>query len=174
MDFKIKLVIIGAPAVGKTSLVKKFVSQHFSNDYKASIGTNIFIKKIFFNSNNKKINVTLQLWDIAGQERWTLMRDTYYKGTHGALLIVDLTRKRTLNQIEEFWYPDLKKNCGQIPTILIGNKNDLYRKITDNEINHLGLKLGIDYVITTSAKIGMNVDHAFNLISKKTIENFIT
>ncbi|MFW9818919.1 MAG: ADP-ribosylation factor-like protein, partial [Candidatus Thorarchaeota archaeon] len=66
----LKIIIVGEPAVGKTSLVKKFVSGQFAKDYRSSIGTNIFIKKIELNKIGK---ITIQLWDIAGQERWINM-----------------------------------------------------------------------------------------------------
>ena len=108
---KIKVIIIGDPGVGKTSLVKKFVSGRFSKDYKASIGTNMFIKNIILDSDKE---VLLHIWDIAGQERWIKMRHMYYRGSHGALIVGDLTRKNTFDQIIKFWIPDLKINCNNI------------------------------------------------------------
>ncbi|MHA1534191.1 MAG: ADP-ribosylation factor-like protein, partial [Promethearchaeota archaeon] len=66
MDYRIKVIIIGEAGVGKTSLVKRFVSGHFTRDYRTSIGANIFIKELNLNSNE---TVSIQIWDIAGQER---------------------------------------------------------------------------------------------------------
>ncbi len=101
--FSLKIIIIGEPAVGKTSLVKKYVSGQFTEDYRSSIGTNIFTKKIVLEENTI---ATLQLWDIAGQERWIKMRGSYYSGAKGVMIVGDLTRKNSFDQIEKFWIPD--------------------------------------------------------------------
>jgi len=169
MDFSLKIIIIGEPGVGKTSLVKKFASGQFANDYRASIGTNLFTTKISLN----KINVSIQIWDIAGQERWIQMRHTYYKGTEGVLIVADLTRKNTFEQIEKFWYPDLNKNNISSPIILLGNKNDLKKEITEEEIESLGKKINAVCVLNTSAKTGENVVKTFKLISEVSIKKKI-
>ena len=93
---KLKIIIIGETAVGKTSLVKKFISGQFSKDYRSSIGTNIYTKKIVL---EKDTDATLQLWHIAGQERWINMRRSYYSGAKGVIIVGDLTRRNTFNQI---------------------------------------------------------------------------
>jgi len=162
MVFRIKIIIIGEPGVGKTSLVKKFISGQFSRDYRASIGTNIFIKKL--NLDNDKL-VSIQIWDIAGQERWIHMRPTYYRGAHGAIIVGDLTRKNTFEQIEHFWNPDLLKYCKNIPKILLANKNDLDNEIQQKEIEDIGKKIQTKMTLFTSAKNGENVEKSFELIS---------
>lgn len=169
MQYKIKLVIIGEPGVGKTSLVKKLVTGQFSKDYKASIGTNMFIKEQKIDSGGNSIDIILQLWDIAGQERWINMRHLYYAGTQAAIIVGDLTRKRTFDQIEMFWYPDLVKYCGKIPFILIANKHDIEKEITEDELDILVKKIKPGSFFYTSAKNGMNVDEAFVTISKQVI-----
>ena len=126
-----KIIIVGEPAVGKTSLIKKFMSGRFSTDYKVSIGTNMFIKELDLDSG---MNIKLQIWDIAGQERWTEMRHIYYKGTHGAIIVGDLTRKKTFEQIVNFWSPDLNKFCEDIPRIMLANKEDLVKNISIEEL----------------------------------------
>jgi len=163
MVYNLKIIIIGDSGVGKTSLVKKFVSGHFSKEYKASIGTNIFIKKINLNSTKE---ISLQIWDIAGQERWVKMRPLYYKGSDGALIVGDLTRKNTFKQIIKFWIPDLKKNCSNIPFILLANKNDLKSDFSRIEIEEIGKRVKADSTFCTSAKNGENVEDSFQLISK--------
>ncbi|MFX1390250.1 MAG: Rab family GTPase, partial [Promethearchaeota archaeon] len=131
----LKIIIIGEPAVGKTSLVKKFISKEFTQDYKSSIGTNIFIKTINLKNFGE---FTIQLWDIAGQERWTMMRNSYYAGAKGVIVVGDLTRKNTFEQIVNFWFPDIKKYCEFAPIVLIANKCDLDKKLDDVEINTYG------------------------------------
>jgi len=158
-----KIIIVGEPAVGKTSLIKKFISGRFSTDYKASIGTNMFIKELDLDSG---MNIKLQIWDIAGQERWTEMRHIYYKGTHGVIIVGDLTRKKTFEQIKNFWCPDLNKYCKNIPRIMLANKEDLVKNISIEELNTYGQKINAKSIIFTSAKLGTNVDEAFKFLSE--------
>lgn len=160
-----KIIIIGEPGVGKTSLVKRFVSGQFSTDYRASIGTNIFIKKFKLDSHD----ISIHLWDIAGQEKWIRMRHSYYSGSHGALVVGDLTREDTFKQITSFWIPDLKENCGKIPIILLANKSDLKSELKKEFITEIGKKVESDSILITSAKRGENVEDAFHLIAKTII-----
>lgn len=165
----IKIIVIGEPAAGKTSLVKKFVSSHFSTDYRASIGANMFIKNVILDSGQE---IKIQLWDIAGQERWIKMRHLYYKGAQGALILGDLTREKSFKQIENFWCPDIGKYCTEIPIILIANKNDLNDKISENIVKSLGERINAKDILFTSAKTGENVEKAFKLISELVIKRF--
>ena len=163
MVYRIKIVIIGEAGVGKTSLVKKFISGHFSQDYRASIGTNIFVKELLLKSGDK---VSIQIWDIAGQEKWIKMRQMYYGGTHGALIVGDITRIKTFEQLSEFWIPDLRKNCGDIPKIIVVNKVDLAPLISKNDIEKLAQISKVKTTIHTSAKYGQNVEKAFHQIAE--------
>jgi len=164
----LKIIIVGEPAVGKTSLVKKFISGQFVKDYRSSIGTNIFIKKINLKSIGK---ITIQIWDIAGQERWINMRHSYYIGAKGVIIVGDLTRKNTFDQIEQFWIPDIKNYCAIAPIILFANKNDLESKIGEKVVNDLGRKINAFSIIFTSAKTGENVEMAFKIISEQSLKS---
>ncbi|MHA2282471.1 MAG: Rab family GTPase [Promethearchaeota archaeon] len=164
----IKIIVIGEPAVGKTSLVKKFVSGRFNKDYRSSLGTNIFTKKIVLEN---KTETTLQLWDIAGQERWINMRHHYYSGAKGVIIVGDITRGKTFDQIEKFWVPDLSENCSLIPNILLANKSDLTEKIEEQWIKTLGARINTSSIVFTSAKTGENVELAFKLIAEQAIKD---
>ncbi|MBY9015944.1 MAG: GTP-binding protein [Candidatus Lokiarchaeota archaeon] len=166
MVYHIKVIIIGESGVGKTSLVKKFISSYFSKDYRVSIGTNLYVKELLLKSGN---NVTIQIWDIAGQEKWIKMRHFYYKGAHGALIVGDITRGNTFEQLKEFWNQDLKKYCGDIPKILVVNKVDLNRIISNNDIEKLAQDIDVEATIFTSAKNGQNVENAFHQIAEAII-----
>jgi Ras-related protein Rab-11A len=165
----LKIIIIGEPAVGKTSLVKRFISDQFARDYRSSIGTNIFVKEVSLKNYGK---LTIQLWDIAGQERWINMRHSYYVGAKGVLIVGDMTRKNTFNQIHHFWVPDVKKYCEPIPILLIANKIDLVKAISDKEINSLKEKINAISIIYTSAKTGENVELAFKKISESILTKY--
>jgi len=163
MVYRIKVIIIGEAGVGKTSLVKKFVSGRFTSDYRVSIGANLFVKDLILDSD---IDVSIQIWDIAGQEKWVKMRHLYYRGAHGALIVGDLTRGNTFEQLKEFWNPDLKKFCGDIPKILVVNKVDLEPIVSNNDIEKLALNINVKATISTSAKNGQNVEEAFHQIAE--------
>lgn len=161
--FKLKLVVIGEHATGKTSLIKAFVEKKFSADYRPTIGTNIFIKKLDLDADE----VTLTCWDIAGQERWTSMRPLYYKGSSGAVIIGDVTRKSTFEQIKKFWAPDLKKHAGEnVPIVLLANKSDLEHEVIDDDIEDCRKAIGATAALKTSAKTGDNVNLAFEELTK--------
>lgn len=166
MVYRIKVIIIGEAGVGKTSLVKRFVSGHFTKDYRTSIGANLFIKELNISSDN---NVSIQIWDIAGQERWKKMRHLYYRGAHGALFVGDLTRKNTFEQLKEFWNQDLNKYCEEIPKILVVNKVDLESIISNNDIEKLAQAINVKATIFTSAKNGQNVEKAFHQIAEAVV-----
>ena len=165
MPYHMKIIIIGDPGVGKTSLVKRFVSGQFSTDYRASIGTNIFIKKFQLDSED----VSIHLWDIAGQEKWIRMRRSYYSGSHGVLVVGDLTRGNTFKQMTSFWIPDLRENCGKIPIILLANKSDLKSEVSKDYIMEISKKIEAESILITSAKRGENVEEAFHMLARTII-----
>ncbi|MBD3188427.1 GTP-binding protein [Candidatus Bathyarchaeota archaeon] len=161
--FKLKIVVIGEHATGKTSLIKAFVEKKFSADYRPTIGTNIFIKKLELEGDE----ITLTCWDIAGQERWTSMRELYYRGSSGAIIIGDVTRKSTFEQIKNFWAPDLKEKVKSvIPIVLLANKSDLESEVTQDDIDDCMNAIGATCALKTSAKTGDNVNEAFQKLTE--------
>ena len=155
-----KIVLAGDVSVGKTSLINKFVTGQFSENYKATIGVDISTKEIIFN----KENVTLQIWDVAGQTSFRKFLQRFFSGSHGFLLVFDLTSPDSLNNIQLSWINDVQKIAGLIPLILIGNKDDLTElhsvsseKITDFLDHNSNI---LDYY-NTSALTGENVERVF-------------
>ncbi len=170
--FKLKLCIIGEHACGKTSLIKNFVEGAYSKDYRPTIGSNLFIKKLAFrtNASDEEYHITITAWDIAGQERWTSMRHTYYRGAQGVFIVGDLTRKNTFQQVEKFWVDDFRKNMDiPIPIILLANKKDLPAEISEEDIQTMAERAKIDKVLFTSAKTGNQVNEAFIAMIKNCI-----
>ena len=169
IKYTLKIIVIGEPAVGKTSLVKKFITGQFTKDYRSSIGNNIFTKDIKLENN---IDIKMQLWDIAGQERWISMRSSYYAGAKRIIIVGYIIRKNTFIQIEKFWIPDVKKYCTHAPIILLANKNDIGFELSETEINSLKKRTNSISIINTSAKTGENVEFAFEIISKEAVKVF--
>ena len=97
--FNFKAVIIGNVAVGKSSIIKRFISNEFSEDYKCTIGTESFIKSLFI-SDKKKVN--LKIWDTCGQEKFRTVTRQYYHDTQAILLVFDLTNEQSFNDLNSW------------------------------------------------------------------------
>lgn len=114
----VKIVLLGDGAVGKTSLVRRYVEQRFDDSYIATIGVNVKKKEL------DDLGIRLVIWDIYGQKFGTELQDANYYGADGAIVVFDLTRKVTLKHVNE-WLRDLYKVVGKIPVVFAGNKKDL-------------------------------------------------
>ncbi len=166
--FGFKLLVLGAPAVGKTSLIRRFTTGKFSETYSKTLGADFLIK--FVDYPEKSMRVLLQIWDLAGDARFRFIRRDYYQEAQGALLVYDITRKNTLLEISET-HENLLSYCGKVPCILIGNKTDLMneRKVTLEDGQTLAKELNFEFY-ETSAKSAENVEKAFRRISDLIIE----
>lgn len=164
-------MILGDAGVGKTSLVNQFVSNTFKADYRGTMGVQIIKKQVIMDEN---FSVRLLLWDIAGQDQYEKARSGYYEGASGALLVYDLTRFRSFDNIEEKWLTDFKNYVkSDIPYILIGNKCDLKddRVVNMEDATTLAKKINAIEFIETSARSGMNVESAFKKLVRKILRN---
>ncbi|MHA1378884.1 MAG: GTP-binding protein [Candidatus Helarchaeota archaeon] len=168
---KVKILLIGDAAVGKTSLIHNFVKGVFKKDYKMTVGCDLFMKTLTLNDG--KDIITLSLWDIAGQERFSYFRSVFYKGAKGALVVFDLTRYGTFNPGIINWLKELWEYTGRIPIVLIGNKVDLgnMRSVRQRLANSFAEKVPCKY-IETSAKEGLGVEDAFLELAKEILQRF--
>jgi small GTP-binding protein len=158
-----KVIFLGDPAVGKTSLIKKYIDANYEERYLPTIGVSITKKNVEYSG--KKF--TIMFWDIAGQPQFYLLHKVYYNGANGAVLAFDLTRSHTLMNIKN-WYSELVKyQLQNIPMIIVGNKKDLGQKaVIEPQMHHLAEQLGITHVFMTSAKSGENVEDIFKTIAE--------
>ncbi|MEW5936335.1 MAG: Rab family GTPase [Candidatus Thermoplasmatota archaeon] len=160
-----KICLLGDNAVGKTSLVRKFVYDAFDDKYIATIGTKTTKREISLSYMGKDIQLVLMIWDILGQKEYRGVHKMGFEGTSGALLVCDLTRPETLGSLEGYWAPEIERVAGGIPLLFLGNKSDLHRdaKIGVRELSEVALAFdSICYL--TSAKTGENVEHAFKTL----------
>ncbi|MFX1566944.1 MAG: GTP-binding protein [Promethearchaeota archaeon] len=168
-----KVIIIGPGAVGKTSLLHRFVENKFSFRYKLTIGAD-FLSKIITHPKDSKSTVKLQIWDIGGQDRYKFLRSSFFDGANGALIVFDLSRWHTFEELEE-WLKDLREYAGEhVPFILIGNKFDLVEKsdeLYERENAQVFAKKEKTYYVETSAKTGENVEEAFLNLTKSMLKN---
>ena len=168
-DMMIKVILIGDSGVGKTNIMSKFLKNQFLENSKATIGVE-FGSKLFIHENHK---IKAQIWDTAGQEKYKAITGAYYKGSKGALVIYDITRKDTFANIEK-WVNDLKTTGDpKITIIIIGNKNDLAdkRQVTKEEGEEKAKSFGCAF-LETSAFSGDNIDKAFDIMVKEIYEKF--
>ena len=169
-DYHAKIIVLGSPGVGKTSLIRRFVDNKFQQSYVSTIGVDISRKTIQL---NETCVVSESLWDIGGQ--WSQLapyRKKFYQGANFAFVVFDLTQLRTFENLEK-WVNDLQKSTrNAIPLILIGNKADLTKELDVSEemINKLKEKLKCPY-LATSALVGLNVLAAFQYAAYKHLES---
>ena len=156
-----KILLIGAAGVGKSSLVRRFIDNEFTENLAATLGVDYKNKEVEFIPEN---TARLTIWDIGGQERFKFLRNTFYLGANGALIVFDLTREQTFRQLEN-WIYEMDKLVGErIPFIIIGNKSDLLEDVGE-VISAANIRRFAEIeesaYIETSAKTGDNVEEAF-------------
>jgi len=159
-----KICMLGASAVGKTSLVARYVRNMFSEKYLSSIGVKVDKKTLTAAGQE----VTLMLWDIYGDDEYQKLRTSYLRGASGYLLVVDGTRRSTLDKAFEM-KQTVEESIGAIPFVLVLNKTDLA------EAWDLPAELEQDFstkgwtVLRASAKTGLGVEEAFSALAVKMI-----
>ena len=171
-DYMRKVVMIGAGGSGKTALVNRFLTQKFSEEYIVTIGSQFAVKTVALHGNNgRNVVVKLLVWDLAGQQRFDFIRGSYYRGSKGALLVFDTTRKSTWVELPK-WIKETEDALGErIPIILLANKVDLAeeRVITTEMAEEFVQEHNLNGYLETSALTGQNVEEAFYLLAKSTL-----
>jgi len=165
---RMKLVVVGDGAVGKTSLLITFKTGEFPTKYVPTVfqnyssTTELKGKKIF-----------LQLWDTAGQEDYDRLRPLSYPGSHVVLLVFSLVSQASYNSIRDKWYPEVNHYAPGVPLLLIGNKYDLRAEgavdpntkkvnpVTPEQGEAMAKEIGARQYIEVSAKTNYNLDHVF-------------
>ena len=169
-----KLILLGDSCVGKTSLINQYVEKKFDEDYKPTLGVSIIKTSVILDQIRSK--VSLILWDMAAQEKYQKYRKFYFEGCVGALLVYDITRPSTFNNIKSKWYNDFKNYVGLKNSVylLIGNKNDLVdeRNVDKEDGKNLANEINAADFIETSAKNGDNVEKAFLRLIQKVLGNY--
>jgi small GTP-binding protein len=162
-----KVVLLGDSGVGKTSLVRRFVIDEFSDKYISTIGTKVTKKNIDYKLPSRTIYLTLMIWDILGQREFRKMRSTGIRDTSGVILVADLTNQESILGLIEFWYPEIQKIEGDVPAIIIGNKYDLISPDAPvlKQMASAADEISSPYFYC-SAKTGFNIENAFRSIGE--------
>lgn len=170
-EYAFKLILGGDGAVGKTSMVHRFVEDTFAKDYKSTIGTSIMKKECLFKG--LESSVRFIIWDLAGQSQFKRVRQSYLANAEAGILVYDVTNRASFENIIN-WHKEITTGSPNISLILVGNKIDLKneREVTTQEGEELSEKLKLSYV-ETSAKTGTNINDAFEMLALQMINRYV-
>ncbi|KAG2489602.1 hypothetical protein HYH03_011882 [Edaphochlamys debaryana] len=175
-DYLFKVVLIGDSGVGKSNLLSRFTRNEFSLESKSTIGVEFATRSIQVDGKTIKA----QIWDTAGQERYRAITSAYYRGAVGALLVYDITKSVTFENVER-WLKELRDHAdSNIVIMLVGNKSDLkhLRDVQTEVAQAFCEREGLSF-IETSALESTNVEKAFqqilteiyHIVSKKVLDS---
>ncbi|RZC73380.1 hypothetical protein C5167_048860 [Papaver somniferum] len=160
-DYLFKIVLIGDSGVGKSNLLSRFTRNEFCLESKSTIGVEFATRTLQVEGKTIKA----QIWDTAGQERYRAITSAYYRGALGALLVYDVTKPTTFENVTR-WLKELRDHAdSNIVIMLIGNKTDLkhLRAVATEDAQSFAEKEGLSF-IETSALEAINVEKAFQTI----------
>jgi small GTP-binding protein len=163
-----KLVLLGDPSVGKTSLTRRFVENTFDEAYLSTIGSNVNKKTVtLYDDNGGTREVKLMIWDIAGDRACDSLKRAYYRGAHGAIVVCDITMEETFKSLPN-WLESLRNIVGDVPIMILGNKADLeeFRTVDLGELQEVAEEFGTNAFLT-SARTGENVEMVFTSLAMK-------
>jgi len=168
-DMFFKLLVVGESGVGKTCLLLRFVDDKFSDVHMATVGVDFKIKTITIGDRPVK----LQIWDTAGQERFRTLTESYYRNSHGVILVYDVTNHESYEKIRS-WAEQIEQYGDRnLCKLLVGNKTDKEheRTVTTQEGSSLAKSLGIEF-LETSAKDTSNVEEAFTNLATQILKKY--
>jgi len=172
-EYFFKVVLIGAPSVGKTSILERFVTDQYSEDYKATIGADFRTKDIRINGQT----VLLQIWDTAGQERFRALAAPFYRGADICVLVFDVTDSQSFEAVDQWrdeflHHADIEEQQS-FPFLLLGNKCDVGGGTGKAEVNRWLEQRGYKNMVylETSALTNQNVTEAFEQVGRLCLQN---
>lgn len=184
MNLKKKIVIIGDGAVGKTSLIRRYVFNQFQDSYITTIGSKVTTKECIIKRPHHSVDITFVIWDLIGREGYKGIQARTFAGTSGAILVADLTRKETFENLQRYWIPLLLEVVDKVPLVFACNKSDLEGKcqfepqdiieIADRYNGRIDgiLPKGLATSYSTSAKTGNNVENTFKSLGHLLVSSF--
>ena len=163
----VKVVLLGESGVGKTCIISQFTEHKFDQSVLSSLSAQFVSKTIEYLDFGKAIK--FDIWDTVGQERFRSMAKIFYKDAKVIIFVYDITSQKSFDALQNFWYNEIKTNCGDTPVIaLVGNKTDLYedQKVETSIAKDFAKKIGAIFQLT-SAKKNDGIPNLFDNIGKK-------
>jgi small GTP-binding protein len=160
-----KVLVVGDAGCGKTAIIKRYVHGTFGNNYKATIGVDFALKVI---QKSSDLVIRIQLWDIAGQERFGNMTRVYYREAVAGVVVYDLAREVTLEGALK-WRQDISSKLGDIPVVLFANKSDAAPMPDKTQMDALCKQHGFIGWVATSAKNNSGIIDGVNLFLDKLV-----
>eukprot|EP01038_Epipyxis_sp_PR26KG_P006775 gene6775-9279_t len=176
----LKILVVGNAKCGKTSIIGQYTNKIFENSYKSTVGADFARKDIKLQlSMNEYIGIRVQLWDIAGQDRFQKLTRAYFSGARGVVIVCDISREGTVEAVRN-WKLEIdawadQSGCPDIPVVLFANKSDLLRNPQDSlktgvTMERMCREQGILGWWTTSALTGESLEEGFNSLYLKILE----
>ena len=165
-----KVVILGESAVGKTSIINRYINNSFNPECMTTPGASYASKTMYYEEYGK--NIKFDIWDTAGQEKFRSLTKIFYKETSVAVLVYDITRKETFEEVRNYWYNQIKEHSPKNTLIAIAaNKGDLYEEeqIEEEVGRNFAKDIGAIFRYT-SAKNSSGIDELFKSIGQKLID----
>ena len=164
-EYSIKLLLLGDSCVGKSNFIFWFIKHEFNGVHFTSSGIELKNTEIIIDNNK----IQLQLWDTCGQEKYKAVTKSLFNRVQGFITMFDLTKEETFLNVKA-WIRFIKEECGNhTPILLVGNKNDLNKIVSNEEITKFCDEENLNY-LETSSKTGENINKAIIMICEKILE----
>ncbi len=180
-EYLFKLVVLGEPRVGKTSLILRYLKNIFSaGDYAQTLGANFLVKRLNIISKtidsekySNSLRVLLQIWDLAGHMRHTQVKEHFYQGAAGCILVWDVKDPRSYENLSS-WYIDVQNRIPQAQIVVLANKADLLEsnseiKDANSDLESVAKEFRAVLQFSTSAKTGNNVEKVFTGLTQNLV-----
>ena len=166
----LKVIFVGESSTGKTALINCLTNKSFQTDI---VSTSVPVEsRITMKIDNKENELTLSLWDTAGQEKFRCLNKLFFKEARIAIIVCDITKKKSFDEIHSFWYNYIKEVCGQDIVIAIAeNKADLYdmEEVSEDDVNEFAKQFRVIHK-RTSAKNGTGIRELLKMTCEKYVQ----
>ena len=165
-----KIVLLGESGVGKTCIISRYINQVFEGNTISTNGASYAAKTLHFDDYDKSLKV--EIWDTAGQEQYRSLTKIFYKDATAAILVYDITRKKSFDEIKNYWYKQLL-DCAPSDIVvgLAGNKADLFdrEQVSEEEAKEFAKEIKAIFR-PTSAMTASGIDELFSAVGKKILD----